>query len=244
MELSEKQKTDLKKYSKLLNALNMEDGIRWFIRYNDDYWEDLEGPYYYNRAVDDEVNFVPRSIEEFMEELKENFDTDLFYNEHDDSKYGGLEFIINAEKQMIIVKYYYYVINEEESMIEKSFLELSQTTNPWRRGESSLLKLTNQDFLEKMKEEYGPWLSINYSGSGDDGWLNEEGNTKEGNVRFHNDIEEIAYEAIEMFYSGWENNEGSSGHMTFEFEDEEFKIYHTMNIQDEVTDYYKSFSFA
>lgn len=244
MELSDIQKIDLRKFSKLLNALNMEDGIEWVYRHYDDGFEEVDGPYYKGKNVTSELSFVPRTIEEVMNEIIENFDTDLLYNDYYDNYTGGVNIIIDAEKLMIIVKYYYYTMITEDSEIEKTFLELSQATNPWRRGEGELLKLTNEDFIEKMKEDYGPWIRLNYDGSGDSGYIDDSAETKNGSVRTNQDIENLAYEAIEIYHAGWEINEGSSGHMVFDFENQEFKIVHYQNIEDEVEDFYKSFSFA
>ena len=86
-----------------------------------------------------------------LNELKENFDTDLFYNDVYDNYNGSLEISIDAEKKMVVVKYTYYTMNTEDSRIEKSFKELSEVTNPWRSGEREVKKLTNEEFLNRMK---------------------------------------------------------------------------------------------
>lgn len=243
MELSEKQKIDLKKFSKLLNALNMEDGVEWVYRHYDE-WDPYDpGPYYRGKNVSDEISFLPRSIEEFFEEIKNNFDTDLFYNDYYDSYNGGLQIFINAEKEMIIVKYYYYTMNTESSEIENTFLQLAQETNPWRSNERDVLKLTDENFIEKMKKDYGSFLTLEYDGSGDSGYISDYGQTNHGSVKTNQDIEYIAYEILEQYHAGWEINEGSSGHMIFDFEKQEFKIAHYQNIEEEVEDYYKSFSY-
>lgn len=245
MELSERQRIDLKKFSKLLNALNMEDGVEWVYRHYDE-WEDFDtGPFYKHKNVSDELSFLPRSIEELMEEFKRNFDTDLLYNDYYDNYSGGLQIYINAEKQMITSKYYYYTLTTEDSEIEKTFLELSQETNPWRRGEKDVVKLTNEDFLEKMKNEYGSSIKLNYDGSGDSGYIDDSGENAQGNIiRINDDIEKIAYEVLELFHAGWEINEGSSGHMIFDFENQEFRLIHYQNLEDEIEEPYISISFA
>ena len=87
MELTEKQKKDLNSFSLILNSLNMEDGVEWSYRYYDE-WQDDEpyGPFYNNRDVGSELNFLPGSIGELFEEIKENFDTGNFYNEYYDNE--------------------------------------------------------------------------------------------------------------------------------------------------------------
>ena len=156
---------------------------------------------------------------------------------------GGLQLIVNAEKKMLIVKYYYYTMITEDSRIEKSFKDLSEMTNPWRSGERELTKLTKEDFLNEMKEIYGFGVEISYDGSGDSGWIQDQVDSEKGSKGLTPQLEDIAYEALEMFHAGWEINEGSSGSMIFNFENQTFTIEHYQNIEEEVEDFYKSFSF-
>ncbi len=95
-----------------------------------------------------------------------------------------------------------------------------------------------------MKEEYGSYVELNYDGSGDSGWIDDNVNSDKGYKRSTPQLEDIAYEALEMFHAGWEINEGSSGSMNFNFEDQTFSVTHYQNIENEVEDFYKSFSFA
>ena len=244
MELTDKQKHDLRRFSLILNSLNMEDGVEYVYRHYDE-WEgyEPEGPYYRNKNVKDELDFIPGSIGPLFEEIKDNFDTDLFYNDYYDNYTGGLQIFVNAEKKMLIVKYYYYTLRTEDSRIEKSFKDLSEMTNPWRSGESELTKLTNEDFLNEMKEIYGSYVELKYDGSGDSGWIDDNVDSEKESKVSTPQLENIAYEALEMFHAGWEINEGSSGSMTFNFENQTFIIDHYTNIEEEVEDFYKSFSF-
>ena len=244
MELTDKQKHDLRRFSLILNSLNMEDGVEYVYRHYDE-WEgyEPEGPYYRNKNVKDELDFIPGSIGPLFEEIKDNFDTDLFYNDYYDNYTGGLQIFVNAEKKMLIVKYYYYTLRTEDSRIEKSFKDLSEMTNPWRSGERELTKLTNEDFLNEMKEIYGSYVELKYDGSGDSGWIDDNVDSEKESKVSTPQLENIAYEALEMFHAGWEINEGSSGSMTFNFENQTFIIDHYTNIEEEVEDFYKSFSF-
>ena len=244
MELTNRQKNDLRRFSLILNSLNMEDGVEYVYRHYDE-WEgyEPEGPYYRNKNVKDELDFIPGSIGPLFEEIKDNFDTDLFYNDYYDNYTGGLQIFVNAEKKMLIVKYYYYTLRTEDSRIEKSFKDLSEMTNPWRSGERELTKLTNEDFLNEMKEIYGSYVELKYDGSGDSGWIDDNVDSEKESKVSTPQLENIAYEALEMFHAGWEINEGSSGSMTFNFENQTFIIDHYTNIEEEVEDFYKSFSF-
>ena len=80
MQLTEKQIQDLTKYSKLLNSLNMEDGVSWYYQCYDGEFESLSGPIHRGRNVGDELSFLPGSIEEVFENIKDNFDTGNFSN--------------------------------------------------------------------------------------------------------------------------------------------------------------------
>ena len=95
-----------------------------------------------------------------------------------------------------------------------------------------------------MKEQYGSYVELTYDGSGDSGWIDDNVNSDKGSKKSTNELENIAYEALELFHAGWEINEGSNGSMTFNFDDQTFTIEHYQNIEDEEQDFYKSFSFA
>jgi len=244
MELTDKQKNDLRRFSLILNSLNMEDGVEYVYRHYDE-WEgyEPEGPYYRNKNVKDELDFIPGSIGPLFEEIKDNFDTDLFYNDYYDNYNGGLQIYVNAEKKLLIVKYYYYTMINEDSRIEKSFKDLSEMSNSWRRGEQEVKKLADENFLNEMKNLYGSYVEMSYDGSGDSGWIQDQVDSDEGSKGMNNELENIAYEVLELFHAGWEINEGSSGNIKFNFEDQTLTITHYQNIEDEVEDFYKSFSF-
>ena len=244
MELTDKQKHDLRRFSLILNSLNMEDGVEYVYRHYDE-WEghEPEGPYYKGRNSKDLLDFIPGSIGPLFDEIKDNFDTDLFYNDVYDNYNGSLDIYVNAENKMVVVKYTYYTMTTEDSRIEKSFKDLSEMTNPWRSGERELTKLTKEDFLNRMKEEYGSYVELTYDGSGDSGWIDDNVRSDKGSKKSTNELENIAYEALELFHAGWEINEGSNGSMTFNFDDQTFTVEHYQNIEDEIQDFYKSFSF-
>ena len=94
-----------------------------------------------------------------------------------------------------------------------------------------------------MKEIYGSYVELKYDGSGDSGWIDDNVDSEKESKVSTPQLENIAYEALEMFHAGWEINEGSSGSMTFNFENQTFIIDHYTNIEEEVEDFYKSFSF-
>ena len=114
MELSDKEKNDLRRFSLILNSMNMEDGVYWTNRYYEDYgYEQIEGPYYKNKNVESEISFLPGSIENLFKNILDNFDTDLFYNDYYDSYNGGVIITLNAIKKNLEVEYYYYSMEQD-----------------------------------------------------------------------------------------------------------------------------------
>jgi len=245
MELSDKEKNDLRRFSLILNSMNMEDGVYWNNRYEENYgYEQTEGPYYKNKNVESEISFLPDSIENFFKNILDNFDTDLFYNDYYDNYNGGVIITLNAIKKNLEVEYYYYSMNEEEHEINKSFVELSQITNQWRRGEEEVKKLADENFLNEMKNLYGSYVEITYDGSGDSGYINNDVESETGREELAASFEDIAYECLEIYFAGWEINEGSSGKMKFDFDNQTLSIYHYQNIEEENEEHYKTFSFS
>ena len=244
MELTEIQKKDLKRFSLILNSLNMEDGVTYSYAYYDS-WEgdEPQGPFYKQKFTK-ELNFLPNNIKLFFDEIKENFDTGLFYNEAYGTETGSLNFTINAEKKMLIIKYTYYEMTTEDFNQEVSFKSLSESSSPFRQNELELKSLVNKDFLLKMNKNYGSYVEFNYDGSGDSGWVSDNVNSEKGSKMSTNEIENMVYEILDLYAGGWEINEGSSGNVKFNFDDQTVQLNHSQNIEDSVTDFYKTFSFS
>jgi hypothetical protein len=255
MELTEKQKKDLNVFSLILNSLNMEDGVEWYYRYYGE-WEDDEpnGPYYNNRNVSSELNFLPGSIGELFEEIKENFDTGNFYNEYYDNENGSLFFILNAEKKEIIVNYDYYDMITEESNIEKNFSDFSNVTAGWRGEERTVKTLTNQNVVNELIKQYSNFCKLRYDGGGDSGWIEDEIETENGITKFKKEtdadadgietnLENISYDLLELYYGGWEINEGSSGSINYNFQEQKVTMTHYQNVESTELEHYMTLKF-
>lgn len=234
MELTDDQKKEFRKFSLLLNSLNFEDGVEWQYSYYDS-WDDEDGPYYRGRNMSDVLNFTPKGVEESFDMIKDNFDTDLFYNEDFDNYVGGLHLKIMAEDKVLIVSYHYYTNGSEDSEIEELFSNLSERTNPYRRGQSVLTKLMDENFLNQMREKYGSWVELTYDGGGDEGWIDGNVESTNGTITGSNgDMKDIASEVLEYYFAGWGENEGSSGRMKFNFDDQKLTLYHSANYDEEI----------
>ena len=235
MELTDDQKKEFRKFSLVLNSLNFEDGVEWGYTHYDTWDDGLDGPIYRGRLMDDVLGFIPRRIEEFFEMVRDNFDTDLFYNEYFDNYIGGIHFKIMAEDKTIVVSYHYYNLSSEDSQTEELFSNLSERTNPYRQGQNVLTKLMDENFLNQMREKYGSWVELTYDGGGDEGWINEIVESTNGTITESNDdIKDIGSEVLEYYHGGWGNNEGSSGSMKFNFDDQKLTLYHSANYDEEI----------
>ena len=255
MELTEKQKKDLNSFSLILNSLNMEDGVEWYYRYYSE-WEDDEpnGPYYNNRDVSSELNFLPGSIGELFEEIKENFDTGNLYNEYYGTENGNLFFILNAEKKEIIVNYDYYDMITEESNIEKNFSDFSNVTAGWRGEERAVKTLTNQNVVNELIKQYSNFCKLRYDGGGDSGWIEDEIETENGITKIKKEtdadvdgieanLETISYDLLELYYGGWEINEGSTGSINYNFQEQKVTMTHYQNVESTELEHYMTLKF-
>ena len=255
MELTEKQKKDLNSFSLILNSLNMEDGVEWSYRYYDE-WQDDEpyGPFYNNRDVSSELNFLPGSIGELFEEIKENFDTGNLYNEYYGTENGNLFFILNAEKKEIIVNYDYYDMITEESNIEKNFSDFSNVTAGWRGEERAVKTLTNQNVVNELIKQYSNFCKLRYDGGGDSGWIEDEIETENGITKIKKEtdddvdgieanLETISYDLLDLYYGGWEINEGSTGSINYNFQEQKVTMTHYQNVESTELEHYMTLKF-
>jgi len=243
MELTEKQIQDLKKYSKLLNSLNMEDGVFWYYQCFDGVFERLYGPIYRGKDVSDELSFLPGSIEEVFETIRDNFDTGNFYNDYYDTENGTINFTIYANRNEIDVMYDYYVVNTEDSQIEKNFSDFSDVRPGWRGDDREVKKLSDPAIVEELKSVYGDSCRCSYDGSGDSGWIQDMVDSSKGSKGLNEQLEYICYDLLELYYGGWEINEGSNGSIDFNFDDQTVELNHSQNVEDNVDEHYMTLKF-
>lgn len=77
-------------------------------------------------------------------------------------------------------------------------------------------------------------LSINYNGSGDDGYIESQFN--ENNAEIPLNVENWCYSELEKNFGGWEINEGSFGEFIFDFNNKNVELNHTNNIERDGSD--------
>lgn len=73
-------------------------------------------------------------------------------------------------------------------------------------------------------------ITITYSGSGDEGYINEITPERMNGVEIAGDLHEMlesaAYDILSDHFGGWEINEGSHGHMTIDVGEQQVFIHH------------------
>jgi hypothetical protein len=244
MQLTEKQIKDLKMFSKLLNSLNMEDGVTWYYQCYEGEFESLYGPTYHGRGnVSDELSFLPGSIEDLFETIRDNFDTGNFYNEYYDTENGTLTFTIYANRNEVDVTYDYYVLNTEETHVDREFSFFSDMTPSWRGHDREAKKLSDPEIVEQLKSVYGDSCNCTYDGGGDSGWVSDEVRCSKGRLKLNEQLEGICYDLLELYYGGWEINEGSNGSIDFNFDDQIVEIYHNQNVEENVDEHYMTLKY-
>jgi len=95
----------------------------------------------------------------------------------------------------------------------------TQPVYPWQKF-TYLKKLSDPEFIEKYKNEGdGGVFELIYNGGGDSGQFDEP-------IDIPSDIEMVGYEVIDVYHSGWENNEGADGRIVIDFNERTIALYH------------------
>lgn len=240
MEITQELKKDLEKFSLILEALGYEDGVEFNVYYYGD-WDEIEGPRHNGRNIPT-LKQVPQSLLDFINDIINEFDTELFYDDFDDSYYGNLVVELNVKDREFNITYEYNVTEVENYNIERTFNEVVEENDPWNRVNSKK-KLNDEKFVSDMEISYGEYAVLTYEGSGDDGWILDQMETGNGSVITNSLLEEVAYEIISLYFGGWENNSGSSGTIEFNFKEKEINLNHDSNLQDIHVGKYKRINF-
>ena len=82
-----------------------------------------------------------------------------------------------------------------------------------------------------------------YDGSGDSGWVQDMVDSGKGPKGLNQVLEYICYDLLELFYGGWEINEGSNGRIDFNFEDQTVQLFHYQNVEENVDEHYMTLKF-
>ena len=116
-------------------------------------------------------------------------------------------------------------------------------TPTWRGDDREAKKLSDPTIVEQLKSEYGDYCNCTYDGSGDSGWVNDEVRGPKGSLRLNKQLEYICYDLLELYYGGWEINEGSNGSIDFNFEDQTVELNHNQNVEENMDEHYMTLKF-
>jgi hypothetical protein len=231
IKLTDEQKKILKRYTALLMAV-ADEGIFWTAYAGENYVDPLDGPFpegsdYYNRSNDidaEGMDLLTTIIEDYTDRIRDQI-TDL--NSCDECTGGG-QFRPLYDPQTMTFKLiaYYGVRQGEETVIEKPFDEVSQDTPTWNFGDQSkrlYKKLNNDEFVQSMIDHNNGKTNFEftYNGYGDSGQI------EDGGVEWGNPVLELAYDILDLYHSGWENNDGADGQIIIDLENKEIQLYHT-----------------
>jgi hypothetical protein len=141
------------------------------------------------------------------------------FNYKEEPFWEGIEILIDAVKFTITLShhYSYYSTSDAESIVFDS---------EW---DQRLIDKFGKDVIELGGQiPQNGVLTLKYDGGGDSGYL--EGDFVEGPA-VPKDIEDWCYNKLEVHFGGWEINEGSSGYFYFDFDNREFTLQHTDNVE-------------
>jgi hypothetical protein len=231
LRLTDEQKNILKRYNALLMAV-ADEGIFWDAYVGEDYHEPLEGPYpegknsYYRaKEIDGEgMGLLTTIIEDYMAKIIDQI-MDLNYCDNCTGS-GSFRPLYDPQTMTFKLIAYYGVRQGEEHVTEKLFDEVSQDTPTWNFGDQSkrpYKKLNNDEFVQSMIDhnEGRTNFEFTYNGYGDSGEINED------EIGWGNPVYELAYDVIDLYHSGWENNDGADGQIIIDLENKKIQLYHT-----------------
>lgn len=226
-------KKELTKFNLYLRAI-MDDGkIHWEFYYddNDGGFYDMYGPsvsYQYNDQVDLK-NHIVEFLTEKAQDLEKDQEDHMYNLTSCDLCNGRGSMHVHYDPIASTLNYYFYYTERESNHFAKikSFEELL-SVETWFGRDYSYRKLINDEFVKQLIEQNGgaTKFEMSYNGSGDSGYIEDN--------NYSNDVETLGYEIIELFYSGWENNEGSDGTLLIDCDNKKITLTHTQYFEEDL----------
>ena len=240
IKITDEQKKIINKYNYYLMAVVGDSGIFWdgYVS-EDDGLYDFEGPYTRRYDTSDDIDrgssgaiLLNDIIDEFIKNNEDEFMSFLFCDNC--TGYGNINVKYSPMDSKINIFLNITTRDSQESENFMTFDDLkNKTQSQWGGKYEYLKKLGDSNFIEKMKKDYGNTLEITYYGGGDSGQIDSYGASETSSVQINEDIESTGYEIIDLYHSGWENNEGGDGRIKFNFEEGTVMLSHNMNYEDE-----------
>jgi len=206
MELTEKQKKTLQRFSLYCQSQGAQDEVTFHCDIQDtnlEFWND--------KFYDSEGRLIEGydTIKQLMVNIIESFETIAIDSMGDNENYGRIQVTIN--------------INENSFTVDL-YEELTETEQYFYENDISDSSLTAFDGLKRyMKEQYYDVAELTFEGSGDDGYLYDQisfkGDNGSGRTSFSRNfsvLEDYFYDKLEETLPGWENDDGSQGKFTID----------------------------
>ena len=248
IKLTDEQRKIINRYNSYLMAVVGDSGIFWdgYIS-EDDGLYDLEGPHSRRYDTSDDIDregngaiLLNDIITEFVENNEDKFMSFLYCDNC--TGYGSINVKYSPVDSKIKIFLNITTRDSQESENFMAFDDLkNKTQSQWGSNYEYLKKLGDPKFIEKMKKDYGNTLEITYDGGGDSGQINSYGDSETSSVHINEDIEFTGYEIIDLYHSGWENNEGGDGRIKFNFEEGTVMLSHNMNYEDDIVENFGEF---
>ena len=221
--ISEELKKELIKFNLYCKATIDERFISWDLSFAEggDMWEN--GPNIPPALYGYDAESQPiKTLSDFVSEIFERIPLDDYTDCDDCSGYGSVDVTYDHFNFLFNVKVYSSKRTEHLYEKEKTFNEVvnDQPMFNWGNTNYKYKKLNDDEFVENLIED-GDGIDdyeITYNGYGDSGGLVDN--------NLPASIEDIAYELIDLYFSGWENNEGSDGTIYLDLENKKFSIQH------------------
>lgn len=237
IKLTEEQKKVLEKYNLYLNAILGDAGINWSAYvYYDDGVDHIDGPtpngpggWERSHELSPEDPGYEVLCELADEIIKSNEDNFYDFLDDDYARSGNVNLQYNPQTKIFTLGFDVYVRQGEDSENTKTFDEIVNQPLPWYAGNQERLfkKLVDEEYIQKLIDEHDgkTQFEFPYNGYGDSGEI-------DSNLPYNDDLLNIAYEIIDLYHGGWENNEGGDGTVMINLETKDVSIYHTQYYED------------
>ena len=226
IKISPEMKKELVKFNLYLRAIMDENKIHWEYYYdgNDGGFYDSYGPYvgYQYDGQIDLKNHIIEFLTDKTQELEKQQEDHMYHLTSCDlcNERGSMHVHYSPVTSTLGYNFYYTEKDSHQYEQIKSFEELSRM-DTWLGSNIVYKKLNDDEFVKQLIENNNGTtkFEMTYQGYGDSGYIEDN--------KYSSDIEQLGYEIIELFYSGWENNEGADGTILIDCDDKKVILNHT-----------------
>ena len=215
---------ELVKKFKLLHYILLSNGMTYI---ENDIYLGYDGyvDYYFSPFTNkgNAVPVLPDSMVDFLDKFFETL------------KNNVLDLLETGGDQRGRITFTYLTSNKKFTINETIFtMDFESSMGEFEVDEKELL----EDMI-KWRKEGKTEIRIEFSGSGDSGYIDDYGHTNDNNERVTLPAvwEDKLYNILERNHGGWEINEGSEGTFTINNSEEKIELDFRMNVETEATGY-------